>query len=335
MPPAQLHVVHAVARIRPPHAPPGATAGAYAKTVWYRDVVAKRAAEISCVIPTHGRPELLSEAIASVLRQRTHRHFELIVSDDIGSASTRSVVLAAKQNSTIRVHYLSCPGTGGASGSRNFGASAAEGEFLAFLDDDDFWDENFLQRTIDSIESAGSDMAVTWLNALHLDGSIKPVFKILNDVTPADAAAWNVGITGSNFMIRKSAFEAMGGFDSDLKVSNDKDFFVRFLLTGLKYSVVPEFLACQRRHDGPQLTDVNEQRLAGMEMYLRKHRSVLTKKDRRSIRRRIHKGRFQLAKGARARVQHTFGFLTNLSIEDIAGKWHSKVDSKPGRGISR
>lgn len=279
--------------------------------------------EITCVIPTHYRHELLRESMRSVLEQETRRTFELVVVDDTGSAETAAVVTAAAQNSSVSVRYCASD-QNGASASRNRVLSFDSGELLAFLDDDDLWDKRFLESMADALSASDADMAVAWLNVLDRDGEIAPLFRIPASLTAAQAAAWNVGFTGSNFMIKKSAFAALGGFDTELPVSNDKDFFLRFLLEGFQYTVAPNYLAIHRRHAGPQLTRGNERRAAGMETYLRKHRSVMSMEGRRYVRQRIHRIRLHTSPTRRQRFYHLIGYVANLSASDVKSKWRRR-----------
>ncbi|WP_372442995.1 glycosyltransferase family 2 protein [Mycolicibacterium baixiangningiae] len=272
------------------------------------------------MIPTHERPELLRESMASILRQTCTRPFELVVIDDAPSPSTESVVAEARRTSRVPIHYVCREGRKGASASRNFALSVAEGDLFAFLDDDDIWDESFLARTAAALEAGGADMAVTWLSVLDLDGSIRPLYRIQPGMRPREAAARNGGFTGSNFLIRRSAFEALNGFDADLQVSNDKDFFIRFLLSGFEYTVVRDYLAIHRRHSGPQLTTGDERRASGVEAYLRKHNGVLTLSGKRYLRKRVHRIRMRTSPSAIQRLLHTFAFAANLSLSDVRSK---------------
>lgn len=89
---------------------------------------------VSCVIPTHFRPDLVCRAVKSALAQ-TYRHLEVIVVDDSKSDETH---LALKQFGSA-VKYIRNERAVGAPHSRNLGIDSACGEFVAFLDDDDVW----------------------------------------------------------------------------------------------------------------------------------------------------------------------------------------------------
>jgi glycosyltransferase involved in cell wall biosynthesis len=99
---------------------------------------------VSVVIPTLDRPKLLLRAIASVLRQ-THQDIEVIVVVDRPDEDTVSAVRSADDS---RVQVIVNPQSLTAAGARNAGADHARGEWIAFLDDDDEWLPNKLERQI-------------------------------------------------------------------------------------------------------------------------------------------------------------------------------------------
>ncbi len=272
---------------------------------------------ISCVISTHDRPDLLVQSIESVAKQSAHLPFELFVVDDLGREETRVAVESATSTKEMPITYMVRSGVCGVSLSRNHGASASESELIAFLDDDDLWNADFLEKCVSALESSGADMAVTWLAVSDPTGSFAPEATIAPGLRAVDAVARNPGFTGSNFVIRRSAFDSLNGFDPELQVSNDKDFLVRFLLAGFSYVVVPEFLAIHRRHGGPQLTAANERRAAGKETYLRKHKSVLNWKGHRFLKKQIHRIRMQTSQDPYRKTLHAVGFASNLSADDL------------------
>jgi glycosyltransferase involved in cell wall biosynthesis len=93
------------------------------------------APEVTVVIPTRFRPELLTRAVGGVLAQ-TFTDFEVIVVVD-GPDEATTKALAALGDDRIRTIVL--PGRGGAPNARNVGAAAARGRWTALLDDDDEW----------------------------------------------------------------------------------------------------------------------------------------------------------------------------------------------------
>ena len=99
---------------------------------------------VSVIIPTLERPKLLLRAVGSVLRQ-THRELEVIVVVDRPDPKTASAVQSVED---ARVRLVLNPHPSTAAAARNAGADHASGEWLAFLDDDDEWLPNKLERQL-------------------------------------------------------------------------------------------------------------------------------------------------------------------------------------------
>ena len=100
---------------------------------------------ISVIIPTFNRASLLKKAIESVLSQ-TYKDFELIVIDDGSSDETPSLISSYASS----IKYIKQNNKGPA-GARNVGIKNSSGEFVAFLDSDDWWDKEKLQIQIDKM----------------------------------------------------------------------------------------------------------------------------------------------------------------------------------------
>lgn len=243
---------------------------------------------VSCVVPTHGRDQMLAEAVRSVLNQ-TVVPFEIIVVDDLGSDATRRTVEALAGQSNVPLLYRAIEsGTSGSAGlSRNRGAECVTGDLIAFLDDDDLWEPTFLESALARFDSENVVMAVAWTVFQRADYRGDGL-QIAPALRPEDALGTNPGLTGSNFVILRDAFVRLGGFDPELWVANDKDFLIRFLDAKLTYTVVPLPLVLQRAHDEGQLTSRTERRAQGLERFMRKYSDRLDRRDRRRIRHAIY-----------------------------------------------
>lgn len=275
--------------------------------------------DVSCVIITHDRDDLLREALASALSQDLHEGVEVVVVDDLGSVTARQVVeeLAEDRYGSSVRYVVSDTEPRGASASRNAGASAARGQVLAFLDDDDLWQPSYLSDAVDLLHGSHADFVLTWMTVLERDGSVAPLLRMARGLTATQCVARNRGMTGSNIVITRSAFELAGGFDASLRVSNDKDLLVRLLLLGLAYEVVERDNAVHRRHSGPQLTRMDERRAAGLLEYLEKHRGLTSRTDRRFFMRTVHGIRRRTAPSAPARLRHLVLYVANQSMTDV------------------
>lgn len=238
---------------------------------------------IACVIPTHARPDLLAEALLSIGRQTVAPAEIVVVSDIVGQHAAQQVVEEFRQNTGLAVTYLDgVQGVGGASSSRNRGAAATSAPLLAFLDDDDWWEPAYLQRAMEIHTGTGADLVVTWLDVVS--GEMRrPGLNPRAGQTADDAAVFNGGVTGTNFIVTRSAFDALGGFDPGLPVKNDTDFFYRFLRAGYRYEINSDRLAVMRKHASGQLMALDERRANGTLAYLEKHRAILRPRDIRYL----------------------------------------------------
>ncbi|MET3469457.1 GT2 family glycosyltransferase [Microbacterium sp. 1262] len=235
--------------------------------------------------------------------------------DDAKAAEiTRAMASSAHHQN---VQFIHDPSAGsGASASRNRGATAVTCDLIGFLDDDDLWQPDLIRAALAALVKQPADMVVVnreifSANESHIGPKIRPGLRA------ADVAAASLGTTGSNMLVSKRAFESIGGFDSNLPVKNDTDFFFRFLLAGYTYAVVPELLVRQRKHGLGQLTTKNERRARGTELYIAKHRKHLSRHDLRKLRLTIHRIRRASATTFSARIRHLLGALANYSVGDF------------------
>ncbi|MFL6306060.1 MAG: glycosyltransferase family 2 protein [Candidatus Sulfotelmatobacter sp.] len=106
--------------------------------------VLSRVTRVSVVIPTRNRPELVRRAVESVLAQ-THRDFEIIVVIDGPDQGTETALCEIRDP---RLHVLPLPESLGGSDARNAGITASTGAWVAFLDDDDEWLPQRLERQL-------------------------------------------------------------------------------------------------------------------------------------------------------------------------------------------
>ena len=116
--------------------------------------------KISCIIPTHNRGDYLKEALNSVICQ-TREPDEIIVVNN----GEQRVDLVGLESESIKIFNI-VPHAG-ASQARNFGASVAAGDYLAFLDDDDMWGKDYVLNVYNAIKNdLAIDCAVSALKKL-------------------------------------------------------------------------------------------------------------------------------------------------------------------------
>ncbi|MCF7740530.1 MAG: glycosyltransferase [Candidatus Marinimicrobia bacterium] len=178
--------------------------------------------KVSVIIPTYNRAEMLERAIRSVLAQ-TYQNTEIIVIDD-GSTDNTAEILN-KYDSEIR-HFSMLHG--GVSAARNMGIKKAKGEWLAFLDSDDYWLEEKLEKQLKFMVEKDyliSQTGEKW----YRDG---------NWVMKGDRHQKHNGwifkyclplcvVTPSAVVIDKKVIEDVGFFDESLPACEDYDMWLR------------------------------------------------------------------------------------------------------------
>lgn len=184
---------------------------------------------ISIIIPTLNEEKVLGQTIATIRAGMGKLEYEVIVSD--GGSNDRTVDIARKNADKVEVYKGKTPQT--IAHGRNAGAKRASGEYLVFLDADVTIPNpySFFIRAISIFKQKNGlggltgGIRVTPENESFGD---KAVFSLLN-IFHFAANNWvHIGRAAGEFqMVRKSAFEAVGGFREDLVASEDYDFFSR------------------------------------------------------------------------------------------------------------
>jgi glycosyltransferase involved in cell wall biosynthesis len=181
---------------------------------------------ISVVVPTHNRPEMLAEALASV-RAQTFTDYEIIVVSNGENAEMRHRSHVASTRAAARYFALS---EGNVSAARNFAIDQAKGEWVAFLDDDDIWLPEKLERQIEAARRSGADMVVCGCIEFDTDGheSLCRQRRIPAGWTHHKALCHGRWMAlPSAVILRKSAIQAAGGFNPEIRIFEDGDLWRR------------------------------------------------------------------------------------------------------------
>ncbi len=238
--------------------------------------------QAACIIPTHGRPGHLSRALDSVLQQSLPPA-EIIVVDDLDDAPTAAIVQATVLRTGIPLRRILNRSSPGASGSRNAGAAASSTEFIAFLDDDDVWRPEHLAFAAAELDRTGADAAISGICRIKHDGTIQNIVMPPRTAIQERLFDKNFGMTGSNVVIRRAAFDRIGGFDPALPVFNDWDFLIRMVSAGTEYCVVKDLTVEWREHEGDRISTPSLRRAAGIETFIAKHAGAMPSLNRRDL----------------------------------------------------
>jgi glycosyltransferase involved in cell wall biosynthesis len=242
---------------------------------------------VSVIIPTYKRAHILPRAIKSVLNQ-TYSNLELIIIDDGSRDNTSAVVSDVKDK---RIRYIESSENKGLSSARNTGLRASQGEFVAFLDDDDEWIPDKLQSSLDVFrKNQGSNIGLVYTNGYLVKKSKKNIFfkdsRQSSTVYTDTQRQKNIFPTSISSpllqfcMLPKSVVLKTGFFDECIRNWEDVDFFVRVAsvfdvyFLNIPLAIIHE----QDQHLGMVNADVMKSR----EYFFGKHRDKISK-DRNNL----------------------------------------------------
>ncbi len=180
--------------------------------------------KVSVIIPTYNSAEYITEALDSVFAQ-TYKNYEVIVIDDGSTDNTKDVL--KPYMSRIKYIYKE---NGGVSSARNVGIKNAEGEYIAFLDSDDIWLPEKLERQIERFNSE-PDLGLVYSNCIRfsengIEQSSRKVKKYLEGDIFAKILEGYV-LPTSTVIAKKLCFDEVGYFDERFSVSEDYDMWLR------------------------------------------------------------------------------------------------------------
>jgi glycosyltransferase involved in cell wall biosynthesis len=201
---------------------------------------------VSVIIPAYNAAATLGEAITSVLAQ-TWRDFELIMVDDGSTDRTREML----RGFGAHIKIIEQPNRGAAA-ARNAGIAAARGTLIAFLDADDLWKPQLLERLVPTLESkpkcvlAYADLEIIDSDGRSLNTSL--IGGVTAHAPTLDEMLQRVWpIMPSAVLMRRDVLETIGGFCMEFKGCTYEDLYCWMRARELGYFLyVPERLACWR-----------------------------------------------------------------------------------------
>lgn len=206
---------------------------------------------ISIIMPCFNAERFVAEAVNSVLNQ-TYPHVELIVVDD-GSTDRSLEIL---QPYVDRIKVLFQPNRGPYP-ARNHGLSQASGDYVAFLDADDWWEPDTLEKLHGALVAHDADIAYCgWQNVgenIRSAPHVPPEYEKEDPVAHfLRTCPWPIHAA----LIKRSVVERLGGFSERCFSSMDYDFWLRALALTRSIVRVPEVLAYYRWHDAGQISAI-------------------------------------------------------------------------------
>jgi glycosyltransferase involved in cell wall biosynthesis len=239
---------------------------------------------VSIVMPTFNRLEFLPATVESVLRQ-TLPHWELIIADDGSGAETLDYLERLTRDERIRLLRRRRSGNAGA--ARNAGIAAARASWLAFLDSDDLWAPNKLERQL-AVLAANPGCGWNYTAFVMIDANGEPLPSERNRPwTPhrgrifLQTVRTTASIRTPSVLARAELVREAGAFDEAIDCSEDYDLWLRLAFSS-PVCVVDEPLVSVRRHSSNQKLRAGAPHLA-RDYSLRKLEARLTGPERKLL----------------------------------------------------
>ena len=226
---------------------------------------------VSVVIPTFNTPaKYLLQSISSVLKQ-TYNNIELVIVDDSSDFPFSGV---DKQILSDRITWVRSRVNSGVSAARNRGVELARGNWVAFLDADDWWDPKKISKQISALEITSTKWSYVGANITDSKGSVlrRKTATVTGDVLVNCLREFPISGSCSSVVIDRIIFTNLGGFDTSNLVVEDWDFWIRCAREHPVVSV-NENLTYIRQHDFSRSSN-SEQQINRVRRLFEKHATL-------------------------------------------------------------
>ncbi|HEY9847722.1 MAG TPA: glycosyltransferase family 2 protein [Candidatus Caenarcaniphilales bacterium] len=213
---------------------------------------------VSVIVPAYNAEAFIEQTLESVLSQ-TYINLEVLVVDD-GSQDGTAELVASIARRDRRVLLLQQSNLGVAA-ARNLAIQKSKGEYIAPIDADDIWHPQKIEKQVQCLSQAGPSVGLVYAWSVHIDeqnfisGGAAPrsLSGLVGAVYPTLVYRNFVG-NASAPLIRRTCFEQVGGYNSELKAQNaqgceDWELYLR-IAEVYQFQVVPEFLIGYRQVGG-------------------------------------------------------------------------------------
>lgn len=199
--------------------------------------------DLSVIIPVYNAALLLNRCLDSIFSQSTQYTYEVILIDD-GSTDNSIEIIKSRKEKNITLYQQK---NSGPSVARNKGIELAQGEFITFLDADDYWSDGYIEQTVSFLLNNNECIAVT-VGQKHIAIGRKPFFCpvlktkipfVIDDFYSFWAKYQHVGTCSTT--MRTEIVKKTNGQREDLRVTEDFEFWF-YLATYGKWGMIPNIL---------------------------------------------------------------------------------------------
>lgn len=186
---------------------------------------------VSVIIPVYNRLEYISEAIGSVLSQ-SYPNYEIVIVNDGSTVD----VYRALEKVRDKIRYLSHEKNKGLAATRNTGIKGSQGKYIAFLDDDDLFEDRKLELQVQILENH-PEIGLVYSDCFEYEDWKKDEMRLNLAVGRADPPSKfpgtffvNPNVRVPTVLLRRKCFDEVGMFDESLRQHEDGDLFLRVAL---------------------------------------------------------------------------------------------------------
>jgi len=231
--------------------------------------------KVSIVITTHNRPKLLERALTSALGQ-SYGNLEIHIVDDGSSQETRENIerIAIGQEN---IHYWRHSMRRGLAAARNTGIAKSQGEYIAFLDDDDEWKPDCVEKRmaclLNSKSPGSAKIGVVYCGCeIHIVDEKRTTLslpRMEGDIVD-NIRKRGLFTIPSSCIFPRTVLERIGGFDEKLSSSIDHDIWTNLAFHGYHSLAVHEALVVTYQEERRRMVTDTLPRVRGLEQYLAK-----------------------------------------------------------------
>lgn len=197
--------------------------------------------KVSVIMPTYGKPKLLSKSIKSVQNQ-TYSEWELIIVDDNNPNTEdrkQTEIVVSQFQKDKRIRYIKHEYNKNGSAARNTGIAVASGAYISFLDSDDEYVSERLERCVKALSECSDPNYLGVYTGCKITQDGKTIrrrteIKSGNFIVETLAAGFPLS-SGSNLFMRAEVVRELKGFDTSFFRHQDYEFLVRYFR---KYSLI-------------------------------------------------------------------------------------------------
>lgn len=272
---------------------------------------------VSVVIPSQNRRARLARAIDSVMQQ-TWPSIEIIIVDDASTDDTPQFLEKLGSNSRIPIKVVRNEVAQGGAGARNKGIELAEGQYVAFLDDDDTWMQEKLRLQIEMMRENKSSSSVSCSFLVQYQSGKQMLKQVFPSEDTQQLLHTNHLGGASMCLTTRQMLLDIGGFDANLRSGQDWDLWIKLNDRG-NVLVCRQPLVNYIYHPGVSITGNPYSKYAGRRRLYLRYKARMTAETRRHHLSELLYCRKILLE--RYRIRRIFGLLKVARISGLSGSF--------------